>query len=444
MLNKLKTISQQLSPNLRKILGNISWLLAERVLRMGVGFFVIAWIARYLGAAQFGLLNYALAFADIFGNISRLGLNQIIVRDLVNETSKKEEILGTALLLRLVSGISTFVLASGAIFVLRPEDTLSQTLVVIVAARLILQPLDVIEQWFQSQVQSKYVVWARNTAFLMVTLVRVILLQYNAPLTAFAATFWAESTLSLIGLVIVYKISGQTIRTWYGKWGRAKQLMKVSWPLIFSSLAIVIYLRVDQVMLGQLADDRATGIYSAAVRLSEVWPFMALTIVQSFSPTIIAAKKTSEKLYYQKIQQISNLLILIVYAIAIPMTFLSTFLVVFVFGENYAAAGTVLSIHIWSSVFVFLGYVKGVWIATEELTKFAFVASSLGALFNIFLNWLLIPIYQEVGAALATVISYGFTDYCMCWLYPPARKMGLVMTKAICLNGLTTIRRKTH
>ncbi|BAU62813.1 putative polysaccharide biosynthesis protein [Stanieria sp. NIES-3757] len=437
MRKKLLIFSKKLSsPNFRKIISNISWLVIERVLRMVVGFVVLAWIARYLGTAQFGLLNYGIAFIDLFGNLADLGLNQILIRDLVSEPERKDEILGTAFVLKSLAGVGTFLLSLISIFVLRPEDQLSQILVLILALRLVFQPIDIVDQLFQSQVQAKYGVWARNTSFLIISVVRVVLLETGGSLIAFAWTFLIESLISNIFMAIAYQKTTGKIINWRGKFLRAKQMLRVSWPLILSSLAIVVYLRIDQIMLGQLASDQEVGVYSAAVKLSEAWPILILAIVKSFSPAIISAKQVSQELYYQKIQRLANLLTLIVYAIAIPMTFLATPLVILVFGTDYAAAGAVLSIHIWASVFGFLGYIKEVWIATEELTKFALAASVSGAILNILLNWWLIPIYGAVGAAIATVLSYGFADYVMCFLYPPARPMGLVMTKAMTLNGL--------
>jgi PST family polysaccharide transporter len=436
MINKLKVAIQNISPNLRKIISNTSWLLAERVLRMAVGFFMLAWMARYLGAEQFGLLNYAIAFVAIFSTLAQLGLNHFVVRDSISEPSSKYEILGTAFFLRLISGIFSFLSGIIIIFLLRSDDPLSRTVVLIIAVTLILQEFDVIDYWFQSQVKSKYIVWARNAAFIIMTLVRIALIQTKAPLIAFACAWLAESALSTVGFLIAYQGTGQTILAWRPNWNRAKNLIKVSWPLIFSNFAIMVYIYIDQVMLGQLADARAVGIYAAAVRLSENLPFLALTMVRSVAPSIIEAKKVSEEFYYERIQKFCNLLALIFYSIAIPMTFLSTPLVVLVFGREYAPAGLILSIHIWSAIFGFLGYVKEIWIATEELTGYAFIASLVGAAINIGLNLWLIPLYQGLGAAIATVISYAFADYVMCFLYPPARKFGWVMTKALTFNGL--------
>ena len=430
---------EKLSPNLRKILRNIGWLLAERVLRMAVGFVVIAWMARYLGSERFGLLNYAIALVSILSMMAKLGLNRIVVRNIVREPDSKNETLGTAFFLQLTSGIGAFFLAAIAIFLLRPDDATLRLLVAIIAASVSFESLNTIDFWFQSQVQSRYTVWAKNAAFIVVTIVRITLIQRQAPLIAFGWAALAEAALAGLGLAIAYQLTGNGIQAWRFQPRLAKTLLQEGWPLILSSLAIMVYLRVDQVMLGELANEEAVGIYSAATRLSEVWSFVGLSIVNSVTASIVEAKKTGETPYYQKLQTIFNWLALIAYAIALPLTILSTPIVLFVFGSEYAASGPVLAIHIWAAIFTFLGLAKGVWTVTEGLTKYALVCSAGGAALNVGLNLWLIPRYQATGAAIATVISYGFTDYLTCFIYPPARKVGWAMTKAIACNGLTTI-----
>jgi polysaccharide transporter, PST family len=442
MLSKLKSTIKNLSPNIRKIIVNMGWLVGGRVLRVAVGLFVIAWMARYLGTDGFGTLNYAIALIAIFANLAEMGLAHFVVRDTVNEPSHRYEILGTAFFLKLISGITSFLSIIGVIFWLRPDDPSVRTIVIVMSSSLLLQNFTVIESWFSSQVQSKYTVLGSNIAFIFMTLVRVILIQAQAPLIAFAFVTLAEEILSIINSIIAYQKTGQKIQNWRFSWSRARRLMSVSWPLIFSNLSVMIYLYVDQIMLGQLASASAVGIYAVAVKISENWGFLVLTITRSVTPHIIEAKQVSEELYYQRIQKICNLSALIFYTVAISLTFLSTPLIVLIFGKNYAAAGVVLSIHIWSSIWMFFGNIKQVWIATEELTGFALTASCLGAVINIALNFWLIPIYQEIGAAIATVISYTFTDYVMCFIYPPARKFGLVMTKALALNIFTQVRQK--
>jgi polysaccharide transporter, PST family len=434
MLNKLNTKIKDLSPNIRNIIANMGWLVGGRILRVIISLFIVAWMARYLRTEGFGQLNYSIALISIFANVAEMGLTHFIMRDAIHEPERRYEILGTAFVLRLFSGIASFLLVIAGIFWLRPDDPAIRTIVIIMSTSLLFQNFSAIDAWFSSQVQSKYTVVASNVSFILMTLVRVGLLITEAPLLAFAFTVLAEDILSTVNLVIAYQKTGQKIQNWRVSWLRAGNLLKVSWPLIFSNLSVMIYLYVDQIMLGQLATAKAVGIYAVAVKISENWGFLVLTITRSVTPHIIEAKKISEQLYYQRLQNICNLSALIFYVVAISLTFFSKPLIVLLFGQDYESAGIVLSIHIWSSIWMFFGNIKQVWVATEELTGFALTASFLGAIINIGLNFWLIPIYQEIGAAIATVISYTFTDYIMCFIYQPARKFGWVMTKALALN----------
>lgn len=435
MLTKLAdALHSKFSVEQLKIAKNIGWLAAERIFRMAIGFLTLAWTARYLGVGQFGELNYAMAFVAIFSPLGQIASDQITFRDLVNSPETKEKILGTSFVIKFIAGIAIFILSTLSIILLKSNDYSTCKLVIIIAASSFFGAGNVIELWFQSQVDSKYVIWARNSAFIIGTVFRIALLESGASIDFFAWLVVVESFLSLVGFVLVFKAAGNKVLAWRFNWELAKDLMRISFPLIFSTLAIVIYMRIDQVMLGQLAGSQSVGTYSAAVRLSEIWPFASTMIVKSLAPSIIASKKINDDSYYKKLQSLCNFQALLVYGIAIPMTFLSTPFVVIVFGPEYSSAGVILSIHIWSSMFLFLGYVKEVWITTEELTWFAFSFTVVGASMNVILNFILIPPYKEVGAAVATVISYGIADYAMCFIYPPARRFGWMMTQAMSLN----------
>lgn len=293
---------------LQKILSNTGWLFADRILRMGAGLVVGVWIARYLGPEQYGLFNYVVAFVALWTPLAGLGLEGIVVRDLVREPDGQNETLGTAFVLKLFAGTITFFAALGAIVCLRPGDQLDQWLVGIVAGGMVLQAVDTIDFWFQSQVQSKYVVYARNLAFALLTLVRVGLIQQHAPLMAFAWTGLVEGAIASIGLMVAYHRTGQRLHDWKASFARAKSLLNDSWALILSGLAIMVYMKIDQFMLGEMAGNHAVGIYSAATRISEVWYFIPTAIAASASPAIIEAKKIGEALYYQRLQRLFNLM----------------------------------------------------------------------------------------------------------------------------------------
>lgn len=442
MLNKVITASRKLSPGLRKIVRNISWLFADRILRMGVGLIVGAWVARYLGPQQFGLYNYAIAFVLLFSALATLGLDQIVVRNIVREPSCKDEILGTAFVLKLIGGLVTLLLSTGTISLLRPGDDLMRWLVGITAANLVFQSFDAIDFWFQFQVQSKYTVVAKNTAFILVTLVKIALIQMKASVIAFAWAGLVEFALGAVGLVLTYKLSGQSLLAWRVSWHQVKTLLKDSWPLILAGLSVMVYIGIDKIMLGQLANSESVGIYSVATRLSELWGFVPAAIVSSVTPSILEAKKVSETAYYDKIQKLFYTMTTLAYSIAISTAFLSSYIVVLLFGSKYKAAGGVLAIHIWGQIFSFLGIAKAIWIVAEEYTVAALVITFIGAAINIVLNFWLIPLYVETGSAIATVISYAIVDYVISLLYPPFRRIGKLMTNALTLNYVVTYVRK--
>ncbi|MGV0107906.1 Membrane protein involved in the export of O-antigen and teichoic acid [Nostoc sp. DSM 114160] len=403
---KIKNLSQFKSRSgLRAIIANTGWLFADRILRMGASLVVGVWVARYLGVQQYGLFNYALAFVALFSPIFTLGLDDVVVRHLVRQSSNKEEILGTTFWLKFLGGIASVLLAVSTMFFLGEHETLKIWLVVILGTAGVFRASDTIELWFQSQVQSKYTVIAKNTAFLLNTVIKIALILTKAPLLAFALVTLAEFVMSAIALLIVYQIKGSSLWLWRWSIAAAKTLLKESLPLIFSGFAIMIFMRIDQVMLGQMIGDSEVGVYSAAVRISEIWYFIPGAIVSSVAPAIYAAKEKSESLYYQRIGQLLSLMTCISLAIALPMSFLSDNIIMVMFGSGYADAGAILAVHIWTSFFVFMGLATSPWFIAEGLNHVSLGKTLFGAILNIILNLLLIPKYAGLGAAIATIIS---------------------------------------
>ncbi|WP_067585745.1 flippase [Endozoicomonas ascidiicola] len=417
-------------PNLIKIIDNIGWLFFDKILRMGVGLLVGVWVARYLGPEQFGLYSFATAFIGLFGAVAGLGLQSIVVRDIVRDPACKEETLGTAAILQFFGGLIAYGLIIATIFYLRPDDTMAKILVAILGSTMLFKIGDIATYWFESQVQSKYIVWVQNGCFLIFAAVKVTLILNQAPLMAFAWCFMAEALLVSLLMLAVFnrKIS---IRKLQYSLARTKQLLSDSWPLLLSGVAVVVYMRIDQIMLGQMMGDEAVGIYTAATRISEVWYFIPITIVTSVFPAILEAKKRSEEEYYRRLQQLYDLMVWLSVGVAIPMTFLSAAIVDLLFGENYSASAVVLSIHIWASVFVFLGVASGKWYLAESRQILAFQRTALGAVSNVIFNCILIPSFGAVGAAVATVISQATAAWLFDAVQPATQKVFLMKTHSM-------------
>ncbi|MBD2363127.1 flippase [Anabaena minutissima FACHB-250] len=422
-IQNLLSFRQQFSSGKLAVIQNIAWLFIDRILRMGVGLVVGVWIARYLGVKQFGIFNYATAFVALFNPLNTLGLDSLVIRSLVRDSTIKNEVLGTVFWLKLAGGIGSVLLAVASIYVFRRNDQLTISLVAILATAGIFHAFDTIDLWFQSQVQSKYTVLAKNTAFVIIALIKVALIRMQAPLLAFAWVGLAEIGLGSLGLILVYKIKGYSLRLWHWSFSIAKTLLKESLPLMLSGLTIMIYLRIDQIMLGEMIGDDAVGLYSAATRISEVWYFIPMAISSSVNPSIFAAKEVSEELYYQRIKKLLRVLVLISIVVAVPISFLSERIITMLFGNSYATAGSILAIHIWASLFVFMGVGTSSWFIAEGLTHLSLRRTLIGAITNIFLNIFLIPAYAGVGAAIATVISYAFGSFLANAFYQKTRKI---------------------
>lgn len=418
-------------PELQKALTNTGWLFGDQILRMGVGLLVGVWIARYLGPEQFGLLNYAMAFVALFGAVASLGLNDIVVRDLVKEPDDANTTLGTAFLLQFVGGLLAFGLAVVAISFARPDDDLSKLMVAVLGFVMVFKSTEVVKYWFGSQIESKYVVWVESGVIFILALIKVGLILAQASLISFVWAAFAEGLLVAVGLLGVYAWRGGILGVWRVSCGRAKTLFNDSWPLMLSGLAVLVYMRIDQIMLGQMLGDEAVGIYSAAVRISEVCYVIPIVIVASVFPAIVEAKKQSEALYYQRLQKLYDLMVLLALAIAIPMTFLSNWLVLLVFGEDYAQAGVVLALHIWTGVFVFLGVASGRWYLIENLQMLVFYRTFGGAVINILANLLLIPKYGILGAAMGTVLSQMAAAYVFDYMSSKTRNVFWMKTKSL-------------
>lgn len=379
-------------------------MFAEQILRMVAGLLVGIWVARYLGPEQFGVFSYAIAFAALFGSIAKLGLDSIVVRDLVREPNQRDVYMGTAFWLKMIGAVAMLAIMALAVR-LTSSDATTNLYIFIIASGSLFQSFEVIDFYFQSKVISRFVSICKLVQLFISSLLKLYLIYIQADLTSFVLVSLVDQITLALSLFLAYR--SQKISNFYSYFDLtiAKKLFRDSWPLIVSGLVIMIYMRIDQVMIKEMLGDKEVGLYSAATRISEVWYFIPVVLTNSLFPAIINAKQLNVELYSSRLQKLFNFLVWISIAIALPMTFLSDWLMTLLYGEAFGDAGQVLVIHIWSGIFVSLGVASGSWYVNEDLQKHAFYRTAFGAIVNIILNLILIPVYGVVGAAVATVIA---------------------------------------
>lgn len=430
----LRTIKNRYnaSKGLRKIAHNISWLFFDKIFRMGVGLIVGVWIARYLGPQQFGLWNYAISLTSLFGAFATLGLDNIVIRDIVKDPSQRYKVLGNAFFLKFIAGIAILIVTVAIIYVIK-KDRLSLYLVALSSMGFVFQSFNVIDLYFQSQIRSKFAIYARNSAFFIVSLFKVFLLLTKAPLILFALAGAIEIVLCSAFLILSYTFNHLPILVWKFNAAVSKKLLADSWPLMLSALAISTYMNIDQVMIGQMLGNREVGIYSVAVKISEIWYFVPVAIVGSLFPTIIETKKRSAQLYDVRIQKLYNLMTWLGIFVAVIFSFSSAFIIHVLYGINYVSASPILSLHIWAGIAVCLGVASNNWLIAENLQKYGFYRTIQGAVINVVLNFLLLPKFGSVGAAIATVVSYFYSVFGVIF-FNKTRKTGFMMLKSFLLK----------
>lgn len=418
-------------PGLRRAAGNTGWLLADRLLRLIGGVLVGLWVARYLGPAGFGALSFALALSIIVTSVATLGLDNILVRELVRGPAREPRLLGSALFLRLCGGLVAQLVIVALAALLRPGDGMALALTAIVGLGGVLQAFLVIDLWFQARVQSRSAVIARGFAFLCATLLRVALILSGASLITFALAYVVEWLLGAVLLLAAYWRHGGRPLAWRPSRGVLRSLLADSWPLIFSGLLVNLYLRIDQVMIGQLLGDRELGIYSAAVRLAEVLPLLPGAIIASTLPGIVAAREADPTAYAARLQQLYALVAAIGYVAAIGATITAGPLLALLLGPGFEGAAPQMIVLAWAGIFVGLGMARSSFLTAENLTKLHLAASAIGCGANVLLNWLLIPWIGGLGAAVASLIAYWIAVHAVCFIFPALRPAGLALTRAL-------------
>lgn len=426
------------SHSFRRYFANTSWLVGEKITRIFVSFFVGILLARYLGPERFGLLSYALSFVALFATITTLGLDEIVVRKLVEGNVPKEELLGTSFLLRLFAALLSIVSIYVFSRIISP-DAYTRALILIVAAGTLFQPLNVIDFYFQAQVLGRFTSIAQFLSLFLSSALRVILILSGASLSAFAWAVLIETGLLSISLLIIYKKRGYRIRDWRFRKNIALDLLGKSWPLLISGMAIMIYMRIDQLMIKEMLDDEALGNYAVAVKLVETFYFIPLAICSSLFPAILSAKASGAKTYQDRLQSLYDLMASISIIIALPTALLSDYVIAVLLGDQYHMAANVVRIYIWAGIFVFLGVASGKWLLAENLQQYSLSRTVIGALINIGLNLILIPRIGIYGAALATLLSYFTAGYLSLALFKRSRQAFWMMTKS--LNPIAANRR---
>tara|TARA_R110001606_G_scaffold314556_6_gene461329 strand:+ start:6287 stop:7600 length:1314 start_codon:yes stop_codon:yes gene_type:complete len=416
---------------LSRYLANTAWLLFDQILVLIITFAITAIVARYLGPELFGILSFAFALGALFGVVGKVGLEGIAVRELSIEGADQGSVLGTVFLIK---GTGSFVAACVLVMYafLAVEDALERNIIFVAALFVLSSPLSVMNYWFQANVLGKYSAISNTTGYLVSGLIRLLFVwgAFGAVYFAVANLIQALTTAFLVWAFYTYK-RAPSLLSWKPSWQVAKRLLSESASVFLGGIFGVIYLKVDQVMLRWLSNPEELGIYAVAVKISEATYFLPGAIMASFFPLLVQLKKTDEAAYNSYLRAACDTVAMLSMAIIIGVVLFGQLFINLAFGPEFRGSSLILLIHILATPFIFLRTVFSRWILIEGMASFLVISQGLGALLNVVLNFALIPHFEGVGAAVATVLAYAVASYFALLLHPRARPLFFIMTRSI-------------
>ena len=417
----------------KKIFANISWIMIGRVVQLGLTFVTTMLVSRYLGPAEYGKITYVYSYIQLFLPLCTLGMNDIAVKELVDDPEHNDEVLGSMIGIRALASLLAMFCSVGLVSILT-DSKAHQVIAVLLSFSLLFQSIDGIMYFYQSKLLSKKSGSAYALAYIVSSLYRVIgiLLHKDTRWFAFAVSF--DFLMTAILLLSIYFHDHYRLRF---SFKRAGSLLSHSRHYIFAGLLVVIYGKVtDVLLLGKMIDETNVGYYSAATTLCNAWPFVLTAIIDSFNPLIVEAYAGDQDEFYVRIRKLYALVFYISTFAAVMITLFADLAIRIVYGSAYMPAAASMKIYAWSTAFSYLGVARTSWMQCKGLTRYETMISLFGAASSITANYFLIRSFGITGAALAAVLTQFLTNFAFLFFVKDIRENAKLILDAILLRGV--------
>ncbi|EPE4789746.1 flippase [Vibrio vulnificus] len=418
-----------------KYLKNSIWLILDRILRMLVGFFISVLIVRHLGPSDFGYYSYIIGVVYILYSLAGLGLNDVIVRYLLSGKYPSFNIIIISFLSRLV--FSCLIIFSYVLYrYITPPDQGYSELLLIALIVVPMQSFNVADSFFQSLVQSKYTVFATFFSFIIVSVLRMYGLEKNYPLQYFVYIYVLEYIASAVFITLFFSLRFKKKKAleYTNNKLLTFNLLKDATPLLLSGFVVSLFLKLDQVMIMKILGEKELGIYSVAVRISELWYFLPIAVITSLFPSFIKSSQESHSSLIKSIEKATSWLILLAFSVASIVTIFSSLIIEILYGKEYLPSSAVLSVHIWTSIFIFANIVFSKYFIIINKERVKFILDFVALIINVISNVILIHYLGILGAAIATLICYPLSYIILSFLFDEVRCTSEIFYKSLIIK----------
>ena len=412
----------------RRVLNNAKWIILCKVFQSLMQLAVGMLCARYLGPSNYGLINYAASIVAFAMPLMKLGFDATLVHALVQEPDQERKIMGTAMVLNLLSALACMGGVFAFVSVVDHSEPVTIWVCVLYSLSLLTTALEMVQYWFQYKLMSKYSSLVMLGTYVLVSLYKIFLLITGKSVYWFAIANALDYGCIGVCLILIYLRNDGGFAF---SWSRAKKLLSVSAQYIPASLMVVIFQSTDHIMLTTMIGKEENGFYTAAVTCACVVQFVYTALIDSFRPMILSNKKENDPKYERNISRLYSLTSYLSLAQSIVFTIFAGLIVKILYGADYAATVPVLQILVWYNTFSCMGAVRNVWILAEQKQKYLWIINLCGAVFNIVLNAVMIPVAGAAGAAFASLMTQLFTNFVLGFIIKPIRKNNILLLKGL-------------
>ena len=428
---------------LKKVIENSSWIVSQNIFTMILGVFVTAIVARYLGSEGYGTFNYVLSVVSLFSGLAAVGIHHISVKDLKFSPDDEGKILGTSFVIRISMAIILIIISEIVLFIVNGCDKTILTIGAFLSSMMIFNCFEVIDYYNTATMNVKYSAIAKFISYIILSVSKILVVIFDMGIIWYTIAYTLEFFIYAILLYYSYKIvhkKSDTICKWTFDLRYAKKLLSRSWYYAVSSIMVTIYMRIDQAMLGSMIPDKSeVGIYSAAVRIAEMWVFVPNSIITALKPAVIEYKKNNELKYKETLNKLYAVISCTCLIFSILIIIFSKLIISILYGQEYIAAYKSLYILVIGTWFGIIGNVHYVWLICEDKGKYTLFYSFSGSIINIIANMILIPKYGGYGAAIGTLLSQIIANIFSFALFKETRQLTINAIRAIFLIDIFKI-----
>jgi len=385
-----------------RIATNTAWVIVTHILNMALGVLAVMYLARYLGTEGFGKYSFIFAYLSFFTVLSDFGTGAILVREASRDAEAARKLLGNSIIMRLLFPLLTIALAYLIILPLKSSAEM-RSLVLVASLGFLFSFSAVYKVIFQVSLKMAYPNLLDTAGNVIKLALFLLVILKGGTLFDFILVSAVYVLPAVVALMYFSdKIITPRFDIDFALW---KRLLKESWPLALSGVFILIYLRVDTVMLSLMKGDEAVGYYSAAYRLTELFTVIPMAFSLSLLPLMsrfFGSENERAKTYYQQGMKYMMLLAL---PLATGIMMLSSKIIPPIYGRQFTLAIPALSVLAWAEALIFMNIILANALVAVRKQWVVICNTSIGMVLNIILNFIFIPSFGFVGAASTTVAT---------------------------------------